>query len=107
MTARPHRQNCSSCTFLNYGARLPSSPAQVKNLTGLAEWYASNERLRGLVNLVIVGEPSGGGGWLDSQGRQAVRGLARQLNRVSYPGRSPVLPLPGLKHCSCCWCPIP
>jgi hypothetical protein len=29
----------------------------VKNLTGLAEWYAGNERLRGLVNLVIVGEP--------------------------------------------------
>lgn len=29
---------------------------KVKNLTGLAEWYGSNERLRGLVNLVIVGE---------------------------------------------------
>ncbi|EFN59180.1 hypothetical protein CHLNCDRAFT_48488 [Chlorella variabilis] len=28
---------------------------KVKNLTGLAEWYAQNERLRGLVNLVIVG----------------------------------------------------
>lgn len=28
---------------------------KVKNLTGLAEWYASNERLRGLANLVIVG----------------------------------------------------
>lgn len=28
---------------------------KVKNLTGLAEWYGSNERLRGLVNLVIVG----------------------------------------------------
>ena len=29
---------------------------KVKNLTGLAEWYAGNQRLRGLVNLVIVGE---------------------------------------------------
>ena len=29
---------------------------QVKNLTGLAEWYANNSRLRSLVNLVIVGE---------------------------------------------------
>jgi hypothetical protein len=29
---------------------------QVKNLTGLAEWYAGNSRLRSLVNLVIVGE---------------------------------------------------
>lgn len=28
---------------------------KVKNLTGLAEWYAGNERLRGLANLVIVG----------------------------------------------------
>ncbi|PSC73946.1 sucrose synthase [Micractinium conductrix] len=28
---------------------------KVKNLTGLAEWYAGNQRLRGLVNLVIVG----------------------------------------------------
>lgn len=29
---------------------------KVKNLTGLAEWYASSPRLRSLVNLVIVGE---------------------------------------------------
>lgn len=29
---------------------------RVKNLTGLAEWFAGNERLRKLVNLVIVGE---------------------------------------------------
>ena len=28
---------------------------RVKNLTGLVEWYASNPRLRNLVNLVIVG----------------------------------------------------
>lgn len=28
---------------------------KVKNLTGLAEWYGNNERLRNLVNLVIVG----------------------------------------------------
>ena len=28
---------------------------RVKNLTGLARWFAGNERLRGLVNLVIVG----------------------------------------------------
>eukprot|EP00887_Chlorella_sp_A99_P005770 scaffold1.g5770.t1 len=28
---------------------------KVKNLTGLASWYGANERLRGLVNLVIVG----------------------------------------------------
>ena len=28
---------------------------RVKNLTGLAEWFAGNERLRKLVNLVIVG----------------------------------------------------
>ena len=27
----------------------------VKNLTGLAEWYGANDRLRNLVNLVIVG----------------------------------------------------
>ncbi|KAJ6959797.1 hypothetical protein NC653_037993 [Populus alba x Populus x berolinensis] len=27
----------------------------VKNLTGLTEWYGKNKRLRGLVNLVIVG----------------------------------------------------
>ena len=27
----------------------------VKNLTGLAEWFAKNKRLRKLVNLVIVG----------------------------------------------------
>lgn len=27
----------------------------VKNLTGLTEWYAKNERLRSLVDLVIVG----------------------------------------------------
>ena len=32
---------------------------KVKNLTGLAEWYASNSRLRSLVNLVIVGERRG------------------------------------------------
>lgn len=35
---------------------------KVKNLTGLAEWYASNSRLRSLVNLVIVGERRGA--WL-------------------------------------------
>lgn len=29
---------------------------KIKNLTGLAEWYGASERLRGLVNLVIVGE---------------------------------------------------
>lgn len=28
---------------------------KVKNLTGLAEWYGANTRLRGLVNLVVVG----------------------------------------------------
>lgn len=28
---------------------------RVKNLTGLVEWYAGNERLRNLVNLVVVG----------------------------------------------------
>jgi len=28
---------------------------RVKNLTGLVEWYAINPRLRGLVNLVVVG----------------------------------------------------
>jgi hypothetical protein len=28
---------------------------RVKNLTGLVEWYGANERLRGLVNLVVVG----------------------------------------------------
>ncbi|KAG5569550.1 hypothetical protein H5410_059316 [Solanum commersonii] len=28
---------------------------RVKNLTGLVEWYAKNPRLRGLVNLVVVG----------------------------------------------------
>ncbi|KAL4421973.1 hypothetical protein ABPG77_010996 [Micractinium sp. CCAP 211/92] len=28
---------------------------KVKNLTGLAEWYGSNKRLRSLVNLVVVG----------------------------------------------------
>ncbi|KAK9812714.1 hypothetical protein WJX72_002537 [[Myrmecia] bisecta] len=28
---------------------------KVKNLTGLAEWYGQNERLRKLVNLVVVG----------------------------------------------------
>lgn len=28
---------------------------RVENLTGLAEWFAGNERLRKLVNLVIVG----------------------------------------------------
>lgn len=27
----------------------------VKNITGLTEWYGKNKRLRGLVNLVIVG----------------------------------------------------
>ena len=27
----------------------------VKNLTGLAEWFAKNKRLRQLCNLVIVG----------------------------------------------------
>ena len=30
---------------------------KVKNLTGLAEWYGGNQRLRSLANLVIVGEP--------------------------------------------------
>ena len=29
---------------------------RVKNLSGLAEWFAGNKRLRKLVNLVIVGE---------------------------------------------------
>ena len=28
---------------------------RVKNLSGLAEWFAGNQRLRKLVNLVIVG----------------------------------------------------
>jgi len=28
---------------------------RVKNLTGLAEWFAQNKRLRSLCNLVIVG----------------------------------------------------
>lgn len=27
----------------------------IKNLTALAQWYGANERLRSLVNLVIVG----------------------------------------------------
>lgn len=31
---------------------------RVKNLSGLAEWFAGNKRLRKLVNLVIVGEAS-------------------------------------------------
>ena len=30
---------------------------RVKNLSGLAEWFAANKRLRKLVNLVIVGKP--------------------------------------------------
>jgi hypothetical protein len=29
---------------------------KVKNLTGLVSWFAGNQRLRELVNLVIVGE---------------------------------------------------
>ena len=29
---------------------------RVKNLSGLAEWFAGNQRLRKLVNLVIVGK---------------------------------------------------
>lgn len=29
---------------------------RVKNLSGLAEWFATNQRLRKLVNLVIIGE---------------------------------------------------
>lgn len=33
---------------------------KVKNLTGLAEWYAGSERLQGLANLVIVGEAGAG-----------------------------------------------
>ena len=28
---------------------------RVKNLTGLVEWFGRNQRLRGLVNLVVVG----------------------------------------------------
>lgn len=28
---------------------------RVKNLTGLVEWFGRSERLRGLVNLVVVG----------------------------------------------------
>ena len=28
---------------------------RVKNLTGIVEWYANSPRLRGLVNLVVVG----------------------------------------------------
>lgn len=39
---------CSFCSM----ARLD----RVKNLSGLAEWFAANKRLRKLVNLVIVGK---------------------------------------------------
>ena len=31
---------------------------RVKNLSGLVEWFAANKRLRKLVNLVIIGEPT-------------------------------------------------
>ena len=40
----------------------PARRVQVKNLTGLAEWYGRNERLRGQANLVIVGARAGAGG---------------------------------------------
>jgi len=40
---------------------------KVKNLAGLAEWYATNERLRGLVNLVIVGERVAGRGGVEGR----------------------------------------
>ena len=45
------RKICS--LFLCSMARLD----RVKNLSGLAEWFAANKRLRKLVNLVIVGKP--------------------------------------------------
>ena len=42
-----------SCFALCSMARLD----RVKNLSGLAEWFAANKRIRKLVNLVIVGKP--------------------------------------------------
>ncbi|GAQ80888.1 sucrose synthase [Klebsormidium nitens] len=48
----------AKCTITDRNKPIVFSMARldrVKNLTGLVEWYAKNERLRGLVNLVIVG----------------------------------------------------
>jgi sucrose synthase len=48
----------AKCTLKDRNKPIVFSMARldrVKNLTGLVEWYAKNERLRNLVNLVIVG----------------------------------------------------
>jgi hypothetical protein len=67
--ARSSLQNCSVACALPPAGQLadPNKPIlfsmarldKVKNLTGLAEWYGQNERLRKLVNLVIVGAATG------------------------------------------------
>lgn len=54
---------------------------KVKNLTGLAEWYAASPRLRSLVNLVIVGEAWAGweARWLEVELRRHEVELRRQV----------------------------
>lgn len=67
---------------------------KVKNLTGLAEWYASNERLRGLANLVIVGEPAGG---QSGAARSLLTCHTRCQPLSALPGALPSLPAAQLR----------
>lgn len=43
------------CDVSAYGCSMARLD-RVKNLSGLAAWFAANQRLRQLVNLVIVGQ---------------------------------------------------
>ena len=84
---------------------------KVKNLTGLAEWYAQNERLRGLVNLVIVGEYTLGvegaaGGAPPCCWRRACAGTTASVPKQHRPRLLGPRPCPPgrLKLPACCPC---
>eukprot|EP00879_Flechtneria_rotunda_P003731 GHRR01003969.1.p1 GENE.GHRR01003969.1~~GHRR01003969.1.p1 ORF type:complete len:403 (+),score=134.37 GHRR01003969.1:1581-2789(+) len=56
---------------------------RVKNLTGLVEWYGRSERLRSLVNLVVVGgviDPDGTGDREERAECEKMHGLIKKLN---------------------------
>ena len=77
---------------------------RVKNLTGLVEWFGRNQRLRGLVNLVVVGGIVDPDQTSDRRAPCVVASGKRTTLRATvdtFVCTSPAGPLP------CSGCPLP
>lgn len=59
---------------------------KIKNLTGLAEWFGGNERLRGLANLVIVGGSVNPDDSSDGEERAEIERMHELIDRYQLEG---------------------